>query len=80
MMLIRYSNSDWLFMTQSRVLQADWMIMANIERVTIHICRPFLAELPGRCLDTEHVQIYILQMGHHQTHFASDNGSYTADC
>ena len=35
MMLIQHSvNSDWLFNTQSRVLQAEGLIMENNEMVT----------------------------------------------
>ena len=47
MMLIQHSvNSDWLFNTQSRVLQADWLILENDEKATLNInmtyCREFI--------------------------------------
>ena len=47
MMLIQHSvNSDWLFDTQSRVLQADWLILENDEKATLNInmtyCRKFI--------------------------------------
>ena len=36
MMLIQPSvNSDWLFNTQSRVLQADWLILETNEKATL---------------------------------------------
>ena len=31
------STSDWLFNTQSRVLQADWLILENNEKATLNI-------------------------------------------
>ena len=38
MMLIQNSvNSDWLFNTQSRVLQDDWLILENNEKATLNI-------------------------------------------
>ena len=38
MMLIAHSvNSDWLYNTQSRVLQADWFIMEINEKATLQI-------------------------------------------
>ena len=30
-------NSDWLFYTQSRVQQADWFILENIDKATLNI-------------------------------------------
>ena len=30
------SNSDWLFITQSRVLLADWLMLDNSEKATLH--------------------------------------------
>ena len=30
-------KSDWLFITQTRVLQVDWMISNNDEKVTLYI-------------------------------------------
>ena len=37
MMLIQHSvNSDWLFNTQSRVLQADWSILENNEKAALN--------------------------------------------
>ena len=44
MMLIAHSvNSDWLYNTQSRVLQADWFIMEINEKATlqINISKPY---------------------------------------
>ena len=35
MMLIQHSNSDRLFNTQSKVLQADWLMLENNEKATI---------------------------------------------
>ena len=41
MMLVQYSvNSDWLFNTQSRVLQADWFILEMNEKATLNINMP----------------------------------------
>ena len=41
-MLIQHpANSDWLLSTQSRVLQADWLILENNERATLNINMPF---------------------------------------
>ena len=38
MMRIQHSvNSDWLFNTQSRVLQADWLILEFNEKATLNI-------------------------------------------
>ena len=38
MMHIQHSvNSDRLFNTQSRILQADWMILENNEKATLNI-------------------------------------------
>ena len=38
MMLIQHSvNSDWLFNTQSRVLQTDWLMLENNEKATLNI-------------------------------------------
>ena len=43
MMLIQHftANSDWLFDTQSRVLQADWFILEINERATLNINMPY---------------------------------------
>ena len=45
MMLIYASQSiaDWLFITQSRVLQADWMRLENNEKATLNINMPYLS-------------------------------------
>ena len=41
MMLINLSvKSDWLFNTQSRVLQSDWLIIENNEKATLNINMP----------------------------------------
>ena len=41
MMLIQHSvNSDWLFKTQSRVQQADWLIEESKEKATLNINMP----------------------------------------
>ena len=34
-------NSDWLFNTQSRELQADWLILKNNEKATLNINMPY---------------------------------------
>ena len=34
MMLINAYDADWLFNTQLKVLQADWLILENIEKAT----------------------------------------------
>ena len=34
--------SDWLFNTQSRVLQADWLILENNDKATLSINIPYL--------------------------------------
>ena len=31
------SKSDWLFITQSRVPQIDWMILENNDKVVSHV-------------------------------------------
>ena len=37
MMVIQHSvNSDWMFNTQSRVLQADWFILEIDEKATLN--------------------------------------------
>ena len=36
-MLIHSVNSDWLFYTTSRVLQADWFILDINEEATLNI-------------------------------------------
>ena len=43
MMLIQHFtvNSDWLFATQSRVLQADWLILEINEKATLNINMPY---------------------------------------
>ena len=42
MMLIQHSvNSDWLFNTQSKVLQADWFILEINEKATLNINMPY---------------------------------------
>ena len=42
MMLIQHSvNSDWLFNTQSRVLQADWFILEINKKATLNINMPY---------------------------------------
>ena len=35
------SKSDWLFNTQSRVLQADWFILEINEEATLNINMPY---------------------------------------
>ena len=53
-MLIQHSaNSDWLFSTQSRVLQADWLILENNERATLNINRPYWRRKAGSCKGRE---------------------------
>ena len=39
-------DSDWLFNTQSRVLQADWFILEINEKATLNINMPYLYPLP----------------------------------
>ena len=34
------SNSDWLFITHSRVLWADWLISDNNEKASLHVIMP----------------------------------------
>ena len=34
-------NADWLFNTQSRVLQADWFILEINEKATLNINMPY---------------------------------------
>ena len=42
MMFIQHSvNSDWLFSTQSRVLQADWFILEISEKAALNINMPY---------------------------------------
>ena len=36
------SQSDWLFNTQSRVLQADRLMLENNEKATLNINMPYL--------------------------------------
>ena len=40
-----WSKSDWLFVTQSRVLQADWSILGNYENATLNINMPYSCSL-----------------------------------
>ena len=35
------SKSDWLLNSQSRVQQADWLILENNEKVTLNINMPY---------------------------------------
>ena len=45
MMLIQHSViSDWLFNTQSRVLQADWSILEINEEAILNIIMPFCGQ------------------------------------
>ena len=42
MMVIQHSvNSDWMFNTQSRVLQADWFILEINEKATLNFSMPY---------------------------------------
>ena len=36
------SKSDWLFSTQSRALQADWLVFENNEKATLNINMTYL--------------------------------------
>ena len=54
MMLIQHSgNCDWLFKTQSSVLQADWFILVINEKATLNINMPLLFQ--------EHVCIAVIR-------------------
>ena len=47
MMLIPHSvNSDWLFNTQARVRQPDWLIMEINEKATLYIDIPYHGTRP----------------------------------
>ena len=35
-------DSDWLFNTQSRVLQADWLMLKNNEKAALNTNMPYL--------------------------------------
>ena len=35
------SKSDWMFNTQSRVLQADWLILEKNEKAILNIYMPY---------------------------------------
>ena len=60
MMLIQHSvNSDWLFNSQSRVLQADWFILGINEKATLSINMTYL-----------HVKSYH-ETKHHGTYIAT---------
>ena len=50
-----YTNFDWLVIYQSRVLQADWLILENDEKATLHISMPILPMhfLPHRACEGE---------------------------
>mgnify|MGYP001800822666 CR=1 FL=1 len=40
-MLVQHSlNSDWLFSTQSRVLQADWFLLETNEKAILYVNMP----------------------------------------
>ena len=41
------SKSDWLFNTQSRILQADWLSMENNEKATLNINMLYCKEYSG---------------------------------
>ena len=47
------SKSDWLINTQSRVLQADWLILETYDKATLNINMPYWTKteyaLPCRC-------------------------------
>ena len=46
MMLIRQSiNSDWLSITQPRVLQPDWFILEINEKATLNISIAFMGKV-----------------------------------
>ena len=61
------SKSDWLIHTQSRVLQGDWLVLANNETMTLNIIIPYHINMQGfyfrkRFLDfLVHVTIWIQQ-------------------
>ena len=52
-----HSKSDWLFNTQSRVLQADWLMLENDEKEALTIYMPyrFGLDLVCKCLQRLHV-------------------------
>ena len=41
MVHIQHSESDWLINTQSKVLQADWLILENNEIAISNINMPY---------------------------------------
>ena len=42
MLLVQHSiNSDWLFNTQSRVMQGDWLMLENNEKATLNNNMPY---------------------------------------
>ena len=41
MLMQHFVRSDWLFNTQSRVLQADWIILENNGKATLKITMPY---------------------------------------
>ena len=46
MMLIQHSvNSDWLFNTQSRVLQSKWLILEHNAKATVNRNMPYFCYL-----------------------------------
>ena len=63
MMLIQHSvNSDWLFNTQSKVLQADWSILEINEEAILNIIMPSIISFFGM-----HADITISQVDQRQT-------------
>ena len=48
------SKSDWLFNTQSRILQADWLSVENNEKATLNINMPYCRGNPR----TQHYLLY----------------------
>ena len=55
-MLIQHShNSDWLFNTQSTVLQADWLILEINEKATLNINVPYCIVLHSDKVNTVYI-------------------------
>ena len=72
MMLIQHSvNSDWLFNTQSRVLQADWFILKINKKATLNFHMSYWHASVG--VHTTKVLFYLFAVGIYAFTVLKDN-------
>ena len=53
-LILHSVNSDWLFNTQSRVLQADWLMLENDEKATLNINMPYFQRFFSKNIISSH--------------------------